>query len=105
MTPSDILSKCIGFEWDEYNADKIWLKHRVSLSECEQIFFNLPLVVADDIKHSEQENRFYALGQTDAERFLFMVFTVRKNKIRVISARDMNRKERRVYQSHEDENT
>jgi uncharacterized DUF497 family protein len=105
MTSSDILSNCIGFEWDEYNADKIWLKHHVSLSECEQIFFNLPLVVADDIKHLVQENRFYALGQTDAERFLFMVFTVRKNKIRVISARDMNRKERRVYQSHEDENT
>lgn len=60
----------------------IGLKHHVSLSECEQIFFNLPLIVADDIKHSEQETRFYALGWTDAERFLFMVFTVRKNKIR-----------------------
>jgi uncharacterized DUF497 family protein len=102
---SDILAKCIGFEWDSHNAEKIWLKHHVSLSECEQIFFNLPLVVADDIQHSEQEPRFYALGQTDAERLLFMVFTVRKNNIRVISARDMNRKERRVYQSHEEENT
>jgi hypothetical protein len=105
MMPSDILAKCTGFEWDSHNAEKIWLKHHVSLSECEQIFFNLPLVVADDIKHSEQETRFYALGQTDAERFLFMVFTVRKNKIRVISARDMNRKERRIHQSHEEENT
>ncbi len=105
MTASSILAKCTGFEWDSHNTDKIWLKHFVSRSECEQIFFNLPLVVADDIKHSEQENRFYALGQTDTERFLFVVFTVRKNKIRVISARDMNRKERRVYQSHEDENT
>ncbi|MFH1994388.1 MAG: BrnT family toxin, partial [Nitrospinota bacterium] len=75
--------------------------HGVSLSECEQAFFNIPLVVADDVKHSESENRFYALGQTDAERFLFLVFTVRKNKIRLISARDMNKKERRVYQSHE----
>jgi len=105
MILPDILAKCTGFEWDSHNTDKIWLKHHVSLSECEQIFFNLPIVVADDIKHSEQENRFYALGQTDTERFLFAVFTVRKNKIRVISARDMNRKERRVYQSHEDENT
>lgn len=105
MTSSDILSKCAGFAWDSHNADKIWLKHLVSLAECEQIFFNLPLVVADDIKHSEQENRFYALGQTDTERLLFVVFTVRKNKIRVISARDMNRKERKVYQSHEEKNT
>ncbi|MBI4698347.1 MAG: BrnT family toxin [Nitrospirae bacterium] len=103
--PSDILAKCSGFEWDSHNADKIWLRHHVSLSECEQMFFNLPLVVADDIIHSEQEKRFYALGQTDTERFLFVVFTVRKNTIRVISARDMNRKERRVYQSHEEENT
>lgn len=102
--PSDILAKCTGFEWDNHNTDKIWLKHCVSLSECEQIFFNLPLVVADDIKHSEQENRFYTLGQTDAERFLFVVFTVRNNKIRVISARDMNQKERSAYQSHEDKN-
>jgi len=101
MKPSDILVKCTGFEWDIHNIEKIWLKHGVSLSECEQAFFNIPLVVADDVKHSESENRFYALGQTDAERFLFLVFTVRKNKIRLISARDMNKKERRAYQSHE----
>jgi uncharacterized protein len=105
MASLDILTKCTGFEWDSHNADKIWFKHHVSLSECEQIFFNLPLVVADDLKHSEHENRFFALGQTDLDRFLFMVFTVRNNKIRVISARDMNRKERRVYQAHEEENT
>jgi uncharacterized DUF497 family protein len=103
MVPADVLAKCIGFEWDSHNSDKIWHTHHVSLSECEQIFFNLPLVVAGDVKHSGQETRFFALGQTDAERLLFVVFTVRNNKIRVISARDMNRKERRVYQSHEEE--
>lgn len=97
----DILSKCNGFEWDEHNAEKIWQKHRVSPSECEQLFFNRPLVVADDIKHSEKENRFYSLGHTDAGRMLFVVFTVRRTLIRVISARDMNRKERKVYESHE----
>ena len=102
---SDLLANCTGFEWDSHNAEKIWLKHQVSLSECEQIFFNLPMIVSDDVKHSGQENRFFALGQTDAERLLFVVFTVRNNKIRVISARDMNRKERRVYQSHEEEST
>jgi uncharacterized DUF497 family protein len=103
MPPSDIVAKCTGFEWDNYNADKIWLKHRVSPSECEQVFFNLPLIVADDVRHSEQENRFFALGRTDTGRFLFVAFTVRDDKIRVISAREMNRKERRVYQSHEEE--
>lgn len=97
----DLLLQCIGFEWDEYNAEKNWQKHHVTKSECEAIFFNRPLVVADDVKHSEKENRFYALGHTDAERMLFTVFTVRRDLIRVISARDMNRKERKVYQSHE----
>lgn len=99
-----MLAKCTGFEWDNNNADKIWLKHKVSPSECEQIFFNLPLVVDDDVRHSGQEKRFFALGQTEAERFLFVVFTVRGNSIRIISARDMNRKERRVYKEYE-ENT
>lgn len=93
--------KCTGFEWDVYNAEKNWKKHCVTPSECEQIFFNRPLAVADDIRHSEEENRFYALGSTDANRMLFVVFIVRSNKIRVISARDMNRKERKVYQAHE----
>ena len=92
-----ILHQCCGFDWDEGNTDKSWLKHKVSPSECEQIFFNHPLVIQDDIIHSKSEQRFYALGQTDSKRFLFIVFTVRNNFIRVISARDMSRKERRVY--------
>ena len=97
----DLLKKCTGFEWDAHNAEKNWQKHRVMPSECEQIFFNRPLVVADDVKHSEKESRFYALGHTDGSRVLFVVFAVRRDKIRVISARDMNRKERKVYESHE----
>lgn len=96
-----LLQKCTGFDWDSDNAEKNWQKHRVMPSECEQIFFNRPLVVADDVKHSEQEKRFYSLGHTESGRMLFVVFTVRRDKIRVISARDMNRKERKVYQSHE----
>ncbi len=92
-----ILYQCIGFEWDEGNFDKNWLKHKVRLTECEQIFFNHPLVIKDDIKHSETEKRFYALGKTDLKRTLFIAFTVRSNFIRVISARDMSRKEREVY--------
>jgi uncharacterized DUF497 family protein len=91
------LSQCLGFNWDKANIDKNWLKHKVSLAECEQVFFNRPLVVDDDIAHSETEPRFYALGRTDSKRTLFIAFTIRKNLIRVISARDMSRKEREVY--------
>jgi len=101
----DLLLNCTGFEWDEHNAINNWQKHNVTQSECEEIYFNRPLVVADDIKHSSKESRFYALGHTDAGRLLFVVFTVRQDLIRVISARDMNRKERKVYQSHEEEDS
>ena len=98
----DKLSECSGLEWDEGNSEKNWTKHRVSRSECEQVFFNLPLVVTDDPKHSQYEERHFALGQTDTGRGLFVVFTIRNNAIRVISARDMSRAERRVYDEKED---
>ena len=100
-----ILSTCKGFEWDEQNTAKNWLKHRVSPLESEQIFFNRPFVVAGDKKHSDKEKRFYALGQTNAGRMLFVVFTVRSRLIRVISARDMSRKEREVYHAYEKEDS
>ena len=93
----EILHQCRGFDWDKGNIDKNRLNHKVSPSECEQIFFNHPLVIQDDIIHSKTEMRFYALGQTDMKRFLFIAFTVRNNLIRIISARDMSRQERRVY--------
>lgn len=99
----DRLSEFSDFEWDEGNADKNWTKHRVSPSECEQLFLNLPLVVGDDPKHSQVESRYYALGQTDTGRRLFVVFTVRADRIRVISARDMNRRERRIYNEEDSE--
>lgn len=86
-----------GFDWDEANLAKNWEKHRVTPWECEQVFFNVPLVVADDLAHSTVEPRYYVLGETDAERRLFIVFTIRNRRIRVISARDMSPKERRTY--------
>ena len=101
----DILAKCTGFEWDKNKSEKSRTKHGVAPVECEQVFFNIPVVVGNDEQHSKTENRFYVLGQTDSGRFLFLVFTVSNDKLRVISARDMNRKERRVYQTHEEENT
>ena len=103
MDISKKLEKCIGFQWDKGNLEKNWLKHGVNPSECEQLFFNLPLVANSDIKHSEKENRYYSLGRTDSNRFLFVVFTIRKNQIRIISARDMNRKERKVYKNYEED--
>lgn len=85
------------FEWDDSNQTKNWLKHKVSTSECEEIFFNLPLLLADDVYHSSDEKRYYVLGQTNAGRRLFAAFTVRQDKIRVISVRDMSHKERQTY--------
>ncbi|HNS54110.1 MAG TPA: BrnT family toxin [Syntrophales bacterium] len=97
----DILARitdCVGFEWDEGNLLKNWEKHRVSAIECEQVFFNRPLVALPDDRHSADEPRFFALGQSDSGRHLFVVFTVRRRQLRVISARDMSRKERKAYE-------
>ncbi len=95
------MHKCTGFNWDDGNAQKNWEKHKVARSECEQVFFNRPLLVADDDKHSQYEKRYYALGQTDKGRRLFLVFTLRGESIRVISARDMSRSERIAYGKEE----
>jgi uncharacterized DUF497 family protein len=91
------LAQCIGFEWDEGNAEKNWKKHGVSQGECEETFFNTPLLVVADEAHSTAESRFYALGRTEARRPLFVVFSLRGSLIRVISARDMNKAERKEY--------
>jgi uncharacterized DUF497 family protein len=94
-----------GFDWNEANLTKNWEKHRVTPWECEQAFFNLPLVVADDAAHSTVEPHYYVLGQTDARRRLFLVFTIRERRIRVISARDMSAKERRTYHEQVEKKT
>ena len=86
-----------GFQWDSGNIYKNWLKHNVTNKECEQVFFNEPLVIAKDEKHSQTENRWYVLGKTNSKRKLFVVFTIRKDLIRIISARDMTKKERKFY--------
>ncbi len=93
------LTQVTGFQWDAGNVEKNWLSHQVNAAECEQVFFNEPLLAVEDPAHSAQELRFYALGQTDSGRPLFIAFTLRGASIRVISARDMSRKERKVYGS------
>ena len=89
--------KITGFEWDEGNRDKNWDNHKVAWWEIEETFFHQPFVVAPDPSHSGQETRFYALGHTKGGRLLQIVFTIRGTKIRPISARNMSRKERKVY--------
>ena len=86
-----------GFEWDEGNVRKND-KHGVAASEAEQVFFNQPLLMLEDARHSQSEARFHALGMTHAGRKLHITFTVRGTRIRVISARDMHRKERSIYE-------
>ena len=98
VKPKKILQNCTGFEWDDANVTKNWEKHDVSTVECEQIFFNKPLIIKRDSKHSKFENRYYILGRTNMNRLLFAVFTVRNDKIRIISARDMTISEIKRYQ-------
>jgi len=91
-------NQVLGFDWDEGNRDKNFLKHSVSNVECEQIFFNEPLIILDDLRHSTMELRYSAFGRTDEDRRLVIVFTMRGRLIRIISARDMNRREKRFYE-------
>ena len=95
----------ISFEWDQANQAKNWAKHKVLWQECEDVFFNEPLFILPDIKHSEKEERYHALGHTNKDRLLFISFTIRKEKIRVISAREMSRKERNSYNEEKEKYT
>ena len=94
------LEQIVGFDWDEGNSRKSADKHDVSQAEAESIFFNDPLILAEDLRHSNREQRFNALGKTSQNRLLHVTFTLRQNgtMIRVISARDMHRKERKFYE-------
>jgi len=95
--PEDVPA-CTGFEWDVGKAGKNQERHQVSDGECEQVFFQRPLLIARDAVHSQDEPGYAALGQTAAGRRLTIVFTIRGESIRVISARPMSRRERRVYE-------
>jgi len=92
-------SSIIGFEWDIGNSQKSAQKNDVHPTEAEEVFFNSPLIISDDDKHSSIEKRYLAYGITNKKRFLTVIFTLRENEtlIRVISARDQHRKERTVY--------
>jgi uncharacterized DUF497 family protein len=91
----------VGFDWDAGNFVKNWESHGVGFWECEEVFFNRPLLMSRDPKHSQIEERHFALGRTGRNRRLCIVFVMRRDRIRVISARDMNRREREVYRDEE----
>jgi uncharacterized DUF497 family protein len=92
------LPEVIAFEWDKGNVGKNFKKHNVSNQEAEEIFFNEPVIVSEDEKHSRSESRHILWGRTNNSRRLAIIFTIRNSKIRIISARDMNRKERGEYE-------
>ncbi len=93
-----ILESCEGFEWDDGNAGKNWHLHRVTDAESEQVFSNEPIIIVRDSSHSNSENRYAARGVTSSRRRLTVIFTMRNALIRVVSARDMTRREDRIYE-------
>lgn len=98
MNWRDQLQKAAGFQWDSGNSRKSVHKHQVSCEEAEQVFFNQPLLFLEDPLHSKSELRIKAFGKNNEKRLLTVSFTLRNSLIRVISARPMNRKERKVYE-------
>ena len=94
------LEQIVGFDWDDGNSRKSSNKHAVSQAEAESVFFNDPLTFVEDLRHSDRERRFNALGKTSQNRLLHVTFTLRGNgtMIRIISACDMHRKERKFYE-------
>lgn len=94
---AELTGQLTGFDWDGGNAEKNWTRHAVGRNEAEEVFFNRPVLVAADAKHSAKEPRYLLLGHTNGERRLAVIFTVRGQLVRVISARPMSRKERTLY--------
>jgi uncharacterized DUF497 family protein len=92
-----IYSRPVVFEWDKGNIQKSWEKHKVSTQEAEEIFKNIPNFVFPDKRHSEKEQRYGIFGMTNERRPLTGVFTIRDKKVRIITARDMSKKEKRFF--------
>jgi uncharacterized protein len=93
-----ILPDPLCFEWDEGNIEKSHLKHKVTFKEAEEVFINKPRFLFEDRKHSTKEIRYGMFGTTNLGRKLSVVFTVRIEKVRIITARDMSKKERGAYE-------
>lgn len=96
-TARERIAGFVGFQWDDGSADQNSSRRQVSRSECEEVFFAGPLVAAPHTAHSQEEARYHVLGHTARGRHLFIACCIREQRIRVISARPMSRRERRVY--------
>jgi hypothetical protein len=92
------LNSIVGIDWDEGTQEKSWIKHHVVTSECEETFFNLPLLLETDPSHSQAGSCYFVLGQANSGLYLIIAFTLRSENIHVISARDMSKKERTIYE-------
>ncbi len=95
----DLFKDIEGFEWDKWNQEKSWLKHNINYKEAEEVFDDDYSYTSEDIKHSQIEKRYQVLGITKINNKLVVIFTIRKTKIRIISARVMNKKERIKYEN------
>ncbi|OGI94651.1 hypothetical protein A3A03_01270 [Candidatus Nomurabacteria bacterium RIFCSPLOWO2_01_FULL_40_18] len=93
-----VLQEVSGFEWDAGNREKNLVKHNVTNEECEESFFDQKKIIMKDVPHSESEERYTLIGQTKQKRLLHIVFTVRNNRVRIISARNLNKKHYRLYE-------
>lgn len=93
------LNRVKSFEWDRWNIDKSYKKHGITPNEAEEPFLDENLIFLEDIKHSHAEERFMLIGETTTKKLLFVVFTYRDHKVRIVSARLANRKERKRYET------
>jgi uncharacterized DUF497 family protein len=95
----DLFKDIDGFEWDKWNKEKSWLKHNIIYKEAEEVFDDDYAYTSEDIKHSQIEKRYQVLGVSKINNKLVIVFTIRKTKIRIISARVMNKNEKIKYEN------
>lgn len=96
----DIIPEPIEFEWDDGNVTKNIKKHGILNEEAESVFFDENSLLAEDLEHSKFEDRFQMVGRSAMGKILTIFFTIRKNKVRIISVRNVNKKERNLYESH-----
>jgi len=95
-----VVPEPLSFEWDLGNIDKNLKKYNVSCQKSEEVFINQPLLVVEDKNHSKNEKRFHVLGKNNNNRCLFLSITIRNQKVRIISIRDMSKKEKKEYEKY-----
>lgn len=95
-----VMPEPLSFDWDSGNIVKNLKKHQVNCQEAEEVFVNEPLIINKDLLHSAKEERYFGLGTSNSHRYLFLSFTIRNQKVRIISIRDMSQKEKKEYEKY-----